>query len=112
MIIFVQNKAAHYYIFNHVDITILYHPGDGETWEGSRLVQARIEPRSLDSSECDTSAAPLAIPKILDKAEIKIPYTYSVKFQANSNIKWASRWDYASFQTILKNFFIKFFNFF
>jgi transmembrane 9 superfamily protein 2/4 len=40
------------------------------------------------------SAAPLAIPKILDKGEVKIPYTYSVKFQANSNIKWASRWDY------------------
>lgn len=89
------NKAAHYYLFNHVDITILYHPGDGETWEGSRLVQARIEPKSLDSDSCDPNAAPLAIPKILDsKKDLQIPYTYTVKFQANSNIKWASRWDY------------------
>ena len=26
------NKADHYYIFNHVDITITYHSGKAEDW--------------------------------------------------------------------------------
>lgn len=87
------NKASTYYLFNHVDITIVYHSGAGEQWEGARLVQARVEPKSIAKGDCDGNGEPMAVPKKLS-GEIKIPYTYSVKFVENNNIKWASRWDY------------------
>ena len=28
------------------------------------------------------------------KGTLKIPYTYSVQFKVNNEIRWASRWDY------------------
>lgn len=87
------SKAATYYLFNHVDITIVYHSGADEAWPGARLVQARVEPKSIKNGDCDANGEPLAVPKKLSE-EIKVPYTYSVKFVENNNIKWASRWDY------------------
>lgn len=92
------NKASTYYVFNHVDITIIYHSGEGEAWSGSRLVQAKVEPKSIKDSKnnnCDPTSEPLGIPRLLnDGSEVKIPYTYSIHFKQDNNIKWASRWDY------------------
>ena len=38
------NTKDTYYVFNHVDITISYHNGQGENWKGARLLSAKIEP--------------------------------------------------------------------
>jgi len=86
-----------FYLFNHVDLTILYHNGTKGGYAGNRLVQARVVPRSFDHSKglnCD-SQTPMAIPKEMPKGKnIDITYTFSVTFQENDQIKWASRWDY------------------
>jgi transmembrane 9 superfamily protein 2/4 len=92
------NQASTYYVFNHVDITIIYHSGEDESWNGARLVQAKVEPKSIKDSKnnnCNADSDPLAVPRILqDGQEVVIPYTYSVTFKKDNNIKWASRWDY------------------
>ncbi|CAK8698663.1 unnamed protein product [Clavelina lepadiformis] len=80
-----------YFIFNHVDIKIYYHPGYTGSWEGSRLVRAVLEPRSYSKSGCD--GPPLGMPNKFDKP-IAIDYTYSVQFIEKDDIEWASRWDY------------------
>ena len=49
------SKADHYYIFNHVDITITYHSGKSEDWgkyfqadeTGGRIVSVKLVPRSI-----------------------------------------------------------------
>ena len=92
------NKASTYYVFNHVDIEIVYHSGQDEAWNGARLVQAKVEPKSIKDSKannCNADGEPLAVPRILPKgSKASIPYTYSVRFKMDNNIKWASRWDY------------------
>ncbi|XP_010899770.1 transmembrane 9 superfamily member 2 isoform X2 [Esox lucius] len=90
------NKKNMFYIFNHVDIRISYHSGENEGWMGARLVAATLEPKSIkhandESPTCD--GPPMTIPAEAD-SDVKITYTYSVTFQQNNNIKWASRWDY------------------
>ena len=45
------SKPNTFYVFNHVDITILYHEGAEAGYEGNRLVQARVVPRSFDHSK-------------------------------------------------------------
>jgi len=89
------NKKNAFYIFNHVDIRITYHSGASEGWTGARLVAATLEPKSFanadDNKLCD--GPPMDIP--VDFSDnLKITYTYSVTFQENNDIKWASRWDY------------------
>ena len=37
---------------------------------------------------------PMAIPNVLNGDELDITYSYSVTFQKNNTVKWASRWDY------------------
>uniref|UniRef100_A0A8C0BVI5 Transmembrane 9 superfamily member n=1 Tax=Buteo japonicus TaxID=224669 RepID=A0A8C0BVI5_9AVES len=39
------NKKNTFYLFNHVDITIMYHSGKDENWPGARLVMARLRPQ-------------------------------------------------------------------
>jgi transmembrane 9 superfamily protein 2/4 len=39
------NKKNTFYIFNHVDIKLTYHNGEGEGWRGARLVAATLEPK-------------------------------------------------------------------
>ncbi|KAL8189994.1 UNVERIFIED_CONTAM: transmembrane 9 superfamily member 2, partial [Gekko kuhli] len=85
-----------FYIFNHVDITISYHNVENEQ-SGSRLVAAKLEPRSfkhtnVDSPDC--SGPPMDISNTATSGEVHIAYTYSVKFEENKDIRWASRWDY------------------
>ncbi len=47
---------------------------------------------SLNSDTCERSAEPVTFQS--SASEVEIPFTYSVKFQKNNNVRWASRWDY------------------
>ncbi|XP_077987329.1 transmembrane 9 superfamily member 2-like [Glandiceps talaboti] len=85
-----------YYLFNHVDIKITYHNIEEEGLaNAARLLSARLEPRSLKhekSGDCDDNLKPMAIPAAFK--DVTINYTYSVSFESNPGVKWASRWDY------------------
>ncbi|XP_017263947.1 transmembrane 9 superfamily member 2 isoform X2 [Kryptolebias marmoratus] len=93
------HKRNTFYVFNHVDIKIIYHSGAAEGWSGARLVAATLEPKSIKHDEknpvCD-GGDPMEVPTEFsnDVNEVKITYTYSVTFEENNTIKWASRWDY------------------
>ncbi|KAG7245515.1 hypothetical protein CRUP_022958, partial [Coryphaenoides rupestris] len=84
-----------FYVFNHVDITIHYHVVENEAL-GARLVAAKMEPKSykhnnVDAPDC--AGGPMFISNKYS-GEIKIPYTYTVTFEEDKKIRWASRWDY------------------
>uniref|UniRef100_A0A665WQR7 Transmembrane 9 superfamily member n=1 Tax=Echeneis naucrates TaxID=173247 RepID=A0A665WQR7_ECHNA len=90
------NKKNTFYVFNHVDIKITYH-SEEEGWSGARLVAATLEPKSIKHSDeknpnCD-GGNPMEVPGEFD-SDVSIVYSYSVKFEKNNLIKWASRWDY------------------
>ncbi|XP_061690449.1 transmembrane 9 superfamily protein member 5 isoform X2 [Syngnathoides biaculeatus] len=91
------HKQNTFYVFNHVDIKIIYHNGDDDGWTGARLVAARVEPRSINHADeknpnCE-STTPMEVPSQFNN-DLSIVYTYSVTFEKNNTIKWASRWDY------------------
>ncbi|KAG7266781.1 hypothetical protein CRUP_028103 [Coryphaenoides rupestris] len=78
-------------------INITYHSGESEGWRGARLVAATLEPRSIKHVDenkpmCD-GGVPMEVAGEMD-GDLKITYTYSVRFEENNAIKWASRWDY------------------
>ncbi|KAK5853550.1 hypothetical protein PBY51_014693 [Eleginops maclovinus] len=84
------NEKDSFYIFNHVDITIHFHIVEHEQL-GARLVAAKVEPKSFQSSDCSGG------PKFLKNKQtglFDIKYTYSIKFKEDKTIRWASRWDY------------------
>uniref|UniRef100_A0A8C4N3W7 Transmembrane 9 superfamily member n=1 Tax=Eptatretus burgeri TaxID=7764 RepID=A0A8C4N3W7_EPTBU len=90
------NAKNTYYIFNHVDIHITYHSGENEAWDGGRLVSAKLEPKSIkhaDENNPTCKGPPMDISGDLNN-EVRILYTYSIHFQKNDTISWASRWDY------------------
>ena len=85
----------------------------GESWgttfgdEGGRIIAAKVQVNrpveeyyedisilrsSLSSDTCTRGIGPLMFQSTT--ANIEIPYTYSVKFKRNNDIRWASRWDY------------------
>uniref|UniRef100_A0A8C1DIY6 Transmembrane 9 superfamily member n=1 Tax=Cyprinus carpio carpio TaxID=630221 RepID=A0A8C1DIY6_CYPCA len=89
------NDKDTFYIFNHVDITIFYHVVENEA-AGARLVAAKLEPKSYKHTNWekpDCTGPPMSLGNKFS-GEIKIPYTYSVKFVEDKTIRWASRWDY------------------
>ncbi|KAM4732326.1 transmembrane 9 superfamily protein member 5 isoform 2-T2 [Anableps anableps] len=91
------NKKNTFYVFNHVDIKITYHSGEAEGWRGARLVAATLEPKSIkqvdeNNPNCETGN-PMEVPGEF-KEDVTVVYTYSVTFEENNTIKWASRWDY------------------
>lgn len=91
------NKKNTFYVFNHVEIKIIYHSGTSEGWAGARLVAARLEPKSINhkdekSVSCD-GGSPMEIPGEFD-SDVSVVYTYSITFEEDNSIKWASRWDY------------------
>ena len=95
------SQADTYYVFNHVDIEITYHDGDGEQWSGARLVSAKITPNSIEQEvdgsniKCNPALQPgKGIPGKKSDKDQSVIYTYSVKFVKNNEKKWASRWDY------------------
>ncbi|XP_059082193.1 transmembrane 9 superfamily member 2-like [Tigriopus californicus] len=103
-------KPNHFYIFNHIDLEISYHPGNNEDWGrylsdqmGGRIVSVKATPRSIDhgaspTDDCSASLqskAPLAIPATPENnGKLSITYSYTVRFIANADVKWSSRWDY------------------
>ncbi|XP_051506185.1 transmembrane 9 superfamily member 2-like isoform X2 [Myxocyprinus asiaticus] len=90
------NKKNTYYLFNHVDITITYHSGDEQAGIGARLVTATLEPKSVKHSDEENQSCegpPMEIPAEFS-SNLKVTYSYSIKFKPNDDIKWASRWDY------------------
>uniref|UniRef100_A0A671KWU7 Transmembrane 9 superfamily member n=1 Tax=Sinocyclocheilus anshuiensis TaxID=1608454 RepID=A0A671KWU7_9TELE len=89
------NDKDTFYIFNHVDITIFYHLVESEA-AGARLVAAKLEPKSYKHTNLekpDCTGPPMSLGNKFN-GDIKIPYTYSVKFVEDKLIRWASRWDY------------------
>ncbi|XP_043314741.1 transmembrane 9 superfamily member 2-like [Cervus elaphus] len=90
------NKNNTYYLFNHVDITITYHSENEVDWYVSKLVSARLEPKSykhVDENHLTCNGTPMEIPGD-NTDKLNIIYTYSVKFEENKQIRWSSRWDY------------------
>ena len=85
-----------YYVFNHVDITIDYHPGTNEDWgkylngvNGGRIVSVKGQPRSIEQDpaqvkqgKCvhDVSRPPLAI-KGEGNIDAEITYSYTLTFK-------------------------------
>jgi transmembrane 9 superfamily protein 2/4 len=47
---------------------------------------------SLNSDKCERAAEPVMFQSTAK--EVEIPFTYSVTFKGNDDIRWASRWDY------------------
>uniref|UniRef100_A0A8C2NPX8 Transmembrane 9 superfamily member n=1 Tax=Capra hircus TaxID=9925 RepID=A0A8C2NPX8_CAPHI len=84
-----------FYIFNHVDIKIYYHVVETGSM-GARLVAAKLEPKSFKHTHIDKPDCSGPPMDISNKAsgEIKVAYTYSISFEEEKNIRWASRWDY------------------
>ncbi|XP_077388390.1 transmembrane 9 superfamily member 2-like isoform X2 [Festucalex cinctus] len=91
------NQKKTFYVFNHVDIKISYHKGVADGWTGARLVGATLEPKSIKHADeknpnCE-GTTPMEVPSQFTN-DVSIVYTYSVTFEENNDIKWASRWDY------------------
>nr|XP_025843637.1 transmembrane 9 superfamily member 2-like [Vulpes vulpes] len=90
------NKSNTFYLFNHIDITITYHKESERNWGVVRLVAARLDPQSYkhsDENNLTCSGPPMEISGE-NTEKLNITYTYSVRFEENKNIRWASRWDY------------------
>lgn len=95
-----------YYLFNHVDIVIDYHPGTSEDWgqtftgNRGRIVAAKIIPRSIKhpptpgEAACFDSNPVQGLKGSTLSGSVSFNYTYSVYWRKNTNIKWSSRWDY------------------
>jgi transmembrane 9 superfamily protein 2/4 len=87
-----------------------------ETWgsafgeDGGRIIAAKVQVNrfnkmfnnlcfflnfvfvSLNSDKCDRSSEPVMFQST--SKNVEIPFTYSIKFVRNNEIRWASRWDY------------------
>lgn len=46
----------------------------------------------MKSEVCEANAEPVTFESATN--DVEIPFTYSVKFIQNNDIRWASRWDY------------------
>jgi len=103
------NQPNTYYIFNHVDLVVTYHSGEGEEWgstfrnNGGRIVSIKVTPRSIkhenpEKMNCNPheTLPPMAISdhKLKEGETIEIIYSYSITFEQNNTVKWSSRWDY------------------
>lgn len=99
-------QQGNYYLFNHVDLKIIYHSGENEEWgssfqgNGGRIIAIKVTPRSIkhkdpNNPKCDeTQAEPMSFKKEKLTEPVDVLYTYSVIFEKNNTIKWSSRWDY------------------
>ncbi|CAH0380589.1 unnamed protein product [Bemisia tabaci] len=93
-----------YHLFNHVDLHITYHSGEGEDWgnsfqqNGGRIISIKVIPSSIkhvtENGKLSCSPKePMTIPEKFTQP-FDITYSYTVKFFKNNTIKWSSRWDY------------------
>ncbi|KAF2077720.1 hypothetical protein CYY_000967 [Polysphondylium violaceum] len=92
-----DSKSTLYYVYNHVDIILMYHQKQGS--DTSYIVGFEVEPKSIayDTSSYDVSNTYLC-PKskgvaqsVSSKSE-SILWTYSVSFK-ESKVLWNKRWD-------------------
>lgn len=96
-----------YYVFNHLDIIVKYHPNGGtEDWTQSippgviaaRILSVKVQPKSVkhgnpkDKNPTCASSDPMGISST-DKT-VDIAYTYSITWEADPLHRWSSRWDY------------------
>lgn len=96
--------SGHYYISNHVTITLMYH-SDPARYQGSRIVGFEVEPSTVRQNSHDEAQAPFGVVTTsciagkegaadgwdLD-SEQPLIFTYDVRW-AKSDVRWASRWD-------------------
>ncbi len=54
---------------------------------------------SLNSDSCARGVEPVLFQSTAK--DVEIPFTYSVKFKKNNDVRWASRWDYIHYFKIL-----------
>ena len=47
---------------------------------------------SLNSDTCKVDAEPIMFQSTA--TDLEIPFTYTIKFTKNNDVRWASRWDY------------------
>ena len=69
-----------YYVFNHVEIEIKYHSGDGEDWEGARLLSAKVTPQRLvqchtESCLFSVSCEYTSVPHWSCTCDMTVPFT-------------------------------------
>lgn len=104
------SDAKNYYIYNHANIILEYHPVEGE---GSRIVGFYVEPLSVNHkfagdakwdgkgdapqlTTCRSASKHLTyddVKSIPQKVVVgDLLYTYDVQWR-ESEVKWASRWD-------------------
>jgi len=89
-------RAGHYYVHNHVSLKLAYHRQPNE-YEGFRIVNFEVEPRSITQQVSPMSDAQLTGLCMFDKTfdlemHNDISYTYDVQWE-ESPVRWASRWD-------------------
>ncbi|XP_065226511.1 transmembrane 9 superfamily member 2 [Planococcus citri] len=100
-----NTRPEHYYLFNHVDLKIIYHSGEHEEWgssfqgNGGRIIAIKVTPRSINHKDranlkCDGIQEPMSFDKEKLSNPVDVTYSYSVTFERNDTIKWSSRWDY------------------
>ena len=90
------SSANHYYVFNHVDITISYHDGKAEDWgkylngaTGGRIVSVKLQPRSIQhdpeqvkQEKCSSDPSRPALSLAGEgPADADITYSYTVNFK-------------------------------
>lgn len=95
------------YLFNHVEITLDYHPWSPD-WPGNppdgagRLLKAQVtklasvaQSGTANILQGIQANKPLALPaKGETPSGFSIVYSYTVTFKSNDLVKWSSRWDY------------------
>ena len=105
-----MNEKETAYVFNHIQFVINYVRADSRPWgetlpnadKTGRIVRVDIQPYSVDytadNANCEkpTQAKGISVRHIREhkEGELKIKYTYSVKWVPREDIFWASRWDY------------------
>ena len=86
------------YIFNNVHLILSYHKGTPPEFTDGRIVRAQVKLSSCSSTACTD---PMVIDSDSARKSLKgkdgklvVPYMYTVEFEEEEGIKWASRWDY------------------
>ena len=98
-----QNPNGQTILHNHLSFVVSYHRYDtGEPTKEAeyRVVGFQVAPFSVDHSEnpCDAKftpegSKPVAAALAPGKTEVKVQWTYSVKWVEDAKVTWSTRWD-------------------
>jgi len=90
--------TGHYYVHNHVTLMLSYHRQPNE-YEGFRIVNFEVEPRSITQRISDDGSGQLTGQCMFESNQMfdlekhsDISFTYDVLWM-ESPVRWASRWD-------------------